>query len=334
MIIFSDLHLREQSAEVVLGEVLPGLRDACVSAGVASAACLGDFFHLRYRIDARVLNGVLDEFRRWGEAGIYLHMLPGNHDQYEIRGRNALEVFGELDNVMVYTKPTWTGDGLWLPYRKDPADIQTALALKPPPVARRVLFAHIPIRGAYMNDSTQDSDGVPLDWLAPWEMVFCGHYHRRQWMGERCVYVGSAWQTRADESGQGKGYAVWHPSERRVEWLDTAWGPRYHRVTVQAGQGLDLSAVGPRDELRVKVVGPGAEKAAEELHKALTDAGMQGARSTVTPELEHQQARLDVTDGADLSKYVRAYLEQQGGDVDLTLALQMFRDITGVEVAP
>ena len=332
MILFSDIHLREQCADVVLGEVLPGLRDACVMRGEREAACLGDFFHLRYRIDARVLNGVLDELRRWREAGIHLHMLPGNHDQYEIRGRNALEVFGELDNVTVYTEPTQTPHGFWLPYRKDLSDIQAALA--PSPVAPRVLFAHIPIRGAVMNDTATDETGVPADWLYHWDVIFCGHYHKRQQLAPGRWYVGSAWQTRADESGQPKGYAVWFEREGRVEWVDTRWGPRYHRLTVSVGQQLDLTGIERRDEVRVRVVGPGAEKAAEGYYKTIAEMGLGELRATVTPELEHVEARLAVVDGADMTDYVRAYVEQQSSDADRLALLAMFKEITGVEVVP
>jgi len=183
-----------------------------------------------------------------------------------------------------------------------------------------------------MNDAATDTEGVPLEWLAQWDVVFCGHYHKRQQVAAHRWYVGSAWQTRADESGQAKGFAVWHEQAGRIEWVDTAWGPRYHRITVHAGDKLDLSGVAQRDDLRVRVIGPGAEKAAESFHKAIATTGQ--FRVTVTPELEHVEARLDVVDGADLSSYVKAYVAQQAEPGEHGALLAVFKEITGVEIRP
>lgn len=331
MILFSDVHLRAESAEVVLGEVLPGIRAACVAAGEKQAACLGDFLHFRYRVDARILNGVLDEFRLWQAQGINLHLLPGNHDQYEINGRNALEVFGELPLVTVYTEPTWTQWGYWLPYRKERQALAQALDTTAPTGMPRILFAHVPVMGAYMNDNMHDTEGVPRDWLKGWTQVFLGHYHRRQNLSERICYVGSPYQTRADESNQVKGYARWRYNNQPVEWFNADWGPKYHRLRVEAGQQVDLRGVQPRDEVRVRVTGPGAERAAEHVYKTMAGVGLRG---TVTPELEHAAARLSVADGEGLAAYVRAYVDAQPEGLPVGRVLEVFREITGMEVAP
>lgn len=334
MILFGDVHLREQSAGVVLGEVLPGLREACLQEREQMAVCLGDFFHFRYQIDARVLNGVLDEFRRWHEAGLALSLLPGNHDQYQVDGRNALEVFSELDNVEVYTEPQWTAAGLWVPYRKSNEAIRDALNLKKPTYAANCVFAHVPVAGAQMNDHLVDTDGIPADWFAGFDRVFCGHYHKRQMLaGKRIIYVGSPWQTRADEAGQPKGYAVLDCSNGALQWRDTFWGPRHHRMTVKAGEFPDLSGVRERDKVQVKVEGKGAENHAERLAQQIAQVGGDRFQAVVMPETEHVEARLAVQDGADLTQYVRAYVEQQGGSFDRVALLRSFTEITGVEVS-
>lgn len=331
MIIFSDLHLRESSAETVLGEVLPGILAAAKEHGQSDVACLGDVLHFRYRVDARILNALLDELQAWRAAGLRLHILPGNHDQYQVDGRNALEVFDELPHVSVYSKPHANGWGYWVPYRKDLQAVAAALRFEPDQRVPRILFTHLPIQGATMNDHKVDTTGVPCEQVAKWDVVFSGHYHKRQALRRAVWYVGSPYQTRADESGQEKGYAIWEPKTQRVGWINTDWGPKYHRVTVQAGQPVDVQGIGPRDQVRVRVTGCGSEAHAERVYQQLSLAGI-GGPVTVTPELEHAEARLDVQDGAGMADYVRAYVDNHAGELPQPGLLDVFRDITGVQL--
>jgi len=330
MIVFSDVHLREETADVVLGEVLPGLRQACLQhgrdpGGYCEAVCLGDFFHIRYKIDARIQNLVADEFRAWSEAGIHTRILPGNHDQYDVNGRNALELFNEIHHVDVYTQPTVDGDGVWIPYRRNPEDILRALQTLPRNVnlqGKLVLWMHHGVRGAWANDNIQNRDGLEPEKFEGFHIVLCGHYHKRQTVG-RVHYVGSPYQTRADESGQAKGYCSFDGETLR--YFDAIWGPRFHRLEVRAGETLDLSGVAPRDEVRVRTVGPGAERLAEELGKQLAGSGIE--RHTVTPEVEPPEARLDVQANATMDDYVRAYVAQFGGELDPNRLVATFKEL-------
>ncbi len=188
------------------------------------------------------------------------------------------------------------------------------------------MFAHAPIVGAMKNDHVEDTTGVARDWFGHFERVFSGHYHKRQLIGSNIVYVGSPWQTRADEAGQPKGYMLW--DGRTSQWVDTHWGPRHHKYQVSAGQYPDMSGVSLRDRVSVRVSGPGAQKHAEEVHKALGNL-----QAVVTPEVEPVEARLDVQDGSDLRAYVRAYVEQQKGELPEAALLGMFSAITGEEVS-
>jgi len=213
MILFSDLHLCEESAETVFGQVLPGLFRACIERKDYEIACLGDIWHIRYKIDARLQNLLRDELVRWTLVGIRITILPGNHDQYEIDGRNALEVLGHIAGIQVYTVPTRDSRGLWVPYRKDISEIQVAIREVPEsmlPLGEPTLFLHHGIQGAWMNDKVYDTKGVKLEDIGPqWQTVLCGHYHRHQKMGNRLWYIGSPYQTSVHEAGDPKGYCIW-----------------------------------------------------------------------------------------------------------------------------
>jgi len=325
MIVFSDVHLREDSADVVLGEVLPGIYQAAIELQDYKVACLGDLFHLRYKVDARIQNALKDEFQKWVSAGIELRILPGNHDQYEVSGRNVLELFGHIPGVRVYSEPVWDAYGLWVPYRKDPAEILKALTLLGPTDGPFTLWLHHGIRGAWMNDCQADSEGLPLESLGTkWSTILCGHYHRHQKVGSNLWYIGSPWQTNANEAGQIKGFCQWTPAG--LVFHERRWGPRIHVFELQAGQQLDLTGVRPRDEVRIKTVGVGAEQAAVFAGSMLAKAGI--ARHTVTPELQKMQARLSVSDGSSLRQYAEAYVGQIQTELDKARLMQIFGELT------
>lgn len=341
MIIFSDVHLDEDSAEVVLGRVLPGIFKAAIErkndlrSGTNDVAMTGDFWHLRYRVDVRLQNAVRDEFLRWVAAGIRLYILPGNHDQVDVHGRHAMEVFDGLGGMYgghgggckVFHEPTWTTHGLWVPYRKRNEQLLQALAT-PPPGPRDyppVVFGHFGVLGAYMNDHIQDEDGLPIGAFHQFNFkrVVLGHYHKRQSFrdGELLAwYVGSPWQVSANEAGQAKGYAIW--DREKLTWVDTEWGPRFHRFELGKGEKLDLSGIKAGDEVRVAVAsGVDPEKIGKQL-AAL------GVKHAVTPAVEALQARLEVGANASVKQYAGAYVAAQETPLDRGRLMQVFEEIS------
>jgi UDP-2,3-diacylglucosamine pyrophosphatase LpxH len=82
MILFSDLHLKPESADVCF-EVLDAVC-ALACASDRQVAFLGDFWHVRYALPVDLLNCVSDEMARWQLEGVEAHLLPGNHDQIDV----------------------------------------------------------------------------------------------------------------------------------------------------------------------------------------------------------------------------------------------------------
>jgi DNA repair exonuclease SbcCD nuclease subunit len=253
VIYISDLHLRPESEDVVFS-VLEQAAAMAVKTG-HSIGVLGDVWHVRYAIPVYLLN----RMRRFlKESGAAWYILPGNHDQIDIAGNHALEVFSDLPNVKVFHEPTWhLGTGCWLPYRKRPQDLVDWIQANPnprPDVGPDVAHLHHGIVGAHMNNGAVagELDGLRPDQL-PFSRVYCGHWHRHQEIAQ-CVYVGSQWQTRADEAGQVKGVVVSElvfpsktgPSFRFVP-LDV--GRRHHRIEAFTAQ--EIQAVRAGDTVRV-----------------------------------------------------------------------------------
>lgn len=327
MLLFADLHLNEDSAEVCLGEILPGIRQEAVARGITQIAFLGDFWDIRYRVVVKLLNAVRDELRHWHKSGLELRVLPGNHDQIDVAGRNALEVFSELPGVRVYNDPVADHDGVWIPYRKRREDLESALSLYRKlgtnPQGKRVLFSHHGVQGAFQNDHRKDTDGLPLTFFLGFDRILMGHYHKRQILGS-IIYVGSPRQVTAHEAGQPKGFALW--DGKQIEWVDKDWGPRFHKARAEGADGIDLSGVQPGDDVRVTAA-PGVDQ--EALIKALDATG---ARYVIEPEEPKSEARIDVPEGAGLRDFALGYVELHRGELDAGELMGAYDALVGAVV--
>jgi DNA repair exonuclease SbcCD nuclease subunit len=201
-VIFSDLHLREQSEDVCF-RVLEWIERAAVEDDKRVVFC-GDWWHIRYQLNVRLLNRVARVMRRWRERGIRVDLLPGNHDQVDVAGANALEVFGAFDNVTVWSEPGVSVDDEWgfVPYRKD-QDEQIEGLLAVANERPKIIFGHLGLRGATMNNGRKDPDGIGLPSLGA--RLILGHYHKHHGGGiagkGAWEYVGSPYQTSYGEAG-------------------------------------------------------------------------------------------------------------------------------------
>lgn len=316
LLIFSDLHLREESRDVCK-EVLDAILYNVEEKGINTIAFLGDFWHLRYRVPIHLQNMVKDWIHELYQYDIDLIILPGNHDQINAGdGANAMEVFEGFPNVKVYSEPQKDEFGVWMPYRKHPEQIKEALA----PFKKQgyTLFAHLPIAGAMMNNNIMNTDGVPLTILRGFEHVICGHYHKRQsFAGGMAHYVGSPYQTRADEHGQKKGWCYWYQENSVLGYVDRIFGKRYHRLDlVGAGKGdltsIDWSRIKPGDQLKVVVtyvddVEPMKEKLSVYIKNSKVKILVEPEQTAVVGP------RHGLTKGTTLFEYAQAYTKEHSG---------------------
>lgn len=318
MIVTADLHLKAASEDTVFDEVLPGLAAATREDRDRTLAILGDVYHERNHVAVRLQNRLYQWLGSMTAEGHRVILLPGNHDQINDQGDHALLVFGEIDGVDVISTPRIDDLGVWIPYRRDPAVVLESLGLAQGRVV--IAWMHHGIEGARMNQQVADTEGIRSTQLGAIEHAYLGHYHTPQDVG-RATYIGSPYQTRADERGQQKRYGVFTPSTAAMEFVDVDWGPKYHRITV-GSEGLgDIPAVDSRDEVQVEVTGVDPE----EVGRQLREAGLENVRVTEVPEVS--EARLEVGEGAGVAEYADQYAAQFGGDLDHERLMRVFREI-------
>lgn len=317
MIIFSDLHLEPKSAETAL-EVLRRIPDVCRARKDKHVAFLGDFWMVRHTLPVKLALDARDIMRSWFTSGAVdrFDVLVGNHDQIDLDGRNALEVFDDLGHgTVVHTEPGWTPAGFWLPYRHTHDEIReilraaTATARNEPPV----LFAHIGLLGAWMNNTKRDDFGFPASEIVDlgFKRVFCGHYHRHNMVQKGVLYVGSPYQVSYAEADQEKGVLSW--DGQRSEFIPWEVGARHYKVVFDADHpaALEMPRVRPGDKLWVVVKGQMAGAAQKAVQDNLTALGITPARIDVDLQPELAAARIDIRPEETRAQLAARYVAAQ-----------------------
>jgi hypothetical protein len=316
--VFSDLHMRPETLATTIG-VVRAMRAEAQAMGVREVGFTGDWYHVRGLMPVTLENEVADELGEWARAGLRLLFIPGNHDQVNVGGRHAFEVFRTHPAVALYDRPTVDRWGLWVPYIHDLDEVRKVLDEHRGRVPR--LFWHGAILGAAMNDHVLAERGLAPGELDGFPLVVLGHFHKRQCFGQ-IYYVGSPWETRSDESRQAKGFAVVRGLQLTYETRE--WGPRFHRV--EGTNAFDvIAALGAaRPEDTVRVVVPEAE--VEAVSKAL--AGRY-ADYTVTPQrVEVASVRALPGQAFTLRQHAERLVAERHGDLDSVALMRAFTEFT------
>lgn len=310
LLLFSDLHLRPESEETCF-KVLEGVIETALELNIKYIAFLGDFWHLRYQVPVHLLNKVDD----WVDRLIYdnkldLRILPGNHDQVDENGQHALEIFKK--KALVFTDPYQDQFGTWMPYRKNKDEVAKCLGQASTPI----LFCHLPILGAMMNNLMEDKDGLSVEHFKKFDRVICGHYHKRQsFLNDKVTYIGSPWQTRADEYGQEKGFAIWDTETRKLTFIDKVYGKRYWKFNYSEPKILKSQIEAfhpdPGDVISLLTKDKSELDAGLKiLHKAGYDHIIGSVATTDIP-----QPRYGFSKATPLTEYAKSYATSHGLDV-------------------
>lgn len=310
-VVFSDLHLRESSADTcfaVLDYIFNLARQ-----GDGQVVFCGDWWHIRYQVDVRLLNRLDAELRRWQEAGVVLDIVPGNHDQVDTSGANALEVF-HRDSVAVWTEPGIDTDNGWgfVPYRKDPEDLSAsiqAVANEEP----SVIFAHFAVKGAVMNNGRKDDEGVGFitgDGIP----VVLGHYHKHQ-QGVGWQYVGSPYQTSYGEAGNVCGCLVGSPGAWKFHPIDVG-APRHFILKWDPAKQAEPPAppadcrIGT-DHVRLDIEATQEQIVSGKFKTVLKQSGLEDVQVNVKPVTPLREVKLELGEGETLLQAAERFAEER-----------------------
>jgi DNA repair exonuclease SbcCD nuclease subunit len=183
-----------------------------------------------------------------------------------------------------------------------------------------------------MNNMLEDDSGLPVGIFKGWQRVLLGHYHKRQeWLNGAMGYIGSPWQTRADEWGQPKGYAILDTDTNALTFVDCVWGPRFHRFDATVPIPSEAwGQVAPGDHLKVMVQN---EEAALQTRKFLAEHLPPSVRVAVEAKEQLEvQPRFAFKKGTTLTEYAHHYVQdKKPKQLDPKSLMFFWSKITGMQ---
>jgi DNA repair exonuclease SbcCD nuclease subunit len=246
-LVYADLQA-DLSSELLFSDPTQSLRLHCVkkfyaelSSLCAEHACdavydLGDTFDDRNALDYPSLNAVIGGLNGLKVKGPNFRII-GNHDQFQKDGsvHNGC-VLERFFHTVADRQIQAIGDcmAFFVSYPADHAEL-TEWLLKEVKRFRgpKILFGHFQAKGAFYKGGTALT-GIPLEALAPFNLVLLGHIHLPQSLSDRIHYVGSPFQQDWGEAQQTKRVGIVDTNTMTVEWVPLKGYPEYRSVDLAA----------------------------------------------------------------------------------------------------
>lgn len=196
----------------ILLSTLDYMNDYCFQNGITHVLFAGDMFHKRITVDQTVRNLVYDKIKMMTDSGLYIIMIPGNHDQVDNTDlpQHSLHEFRDLDHVTVLDKfefesLEWSsGEEVVIfpaPYSKNVQMIKDKITeyadtVKREGIENAILLGHFGIDGATVGKrsySLQGAFGMGDLYPDVFQFGIFGHYHKSQYLGNtnNFAYTGS-----------------------------------------------------------------------------------------------------------------------------------------------
>jgi DNA repair exonuclease SbcCD nuclease subunit len=252
------------------------------------------------------------------------------------------------DGVDVWTQPgikQSEADGRWsgyVPYRKDPEEQMAALqgvreALAEEHADFPVIFGHFGVRGATMNNTKVDQEGLEVPSWTDKVLLVLGHYHGFQHLPpagiSSVVYVGSVFQHSYGEVGNDTGVVQLRWSEKtgwNMDHVPLGVGPKHHIVrwdVVAHDTPPPLPSSTEGDKVRLDILAP-PSLIGSDLIKTIKAAGYEAAQVNVQPAPEKREHRFNMQVGEDLlqaaERFVALRLEEQIEPSEHPLCLKLY----------
>lgn len=231
--IFGDIHYglrhNNRTHNQDCENFLKWMIDRAHSKGAETCIFLGDYHHHRASVNVSTLNYMVSGLRMLNDSFEKTYFIVGNHDLFyrEKREIHSLPMAEEFPNIVIANEiivedgiavvPWLVGDE-WKSLGKIPC---------------KYMFGHFELPHFKMNAMVEmpDHGGLNADHFQNPEIVFTGHFHKRQQSG-RVHYVGSPFgHNYADAWDFDRGFCTleWGGEPEYHNWPD---GPRYISTTL------------------------------------------------------------------------------------------------------
>lgn len=230
--IFTDIHWGNRANERTHNEDCRDFVDWMLSEiekeGIREVIFMGDWHSNRNSIHLTTLNFSLDAMEKICQAVDKFYFILGNHDLHYRENRDITSVsFGRnLDNLVIVDKPMQVGDVGLVPWL---IGNEHKMIRK---WKSRYVFGHFEIPGFLMNakiEMPENGHYTAADFTGP-ELVFSGHFHKRQQKGN-IIYIGNPFpHNYADAWDDDRGFAILDHASGAVEFRNWPDCPKFRTI--------------------------------------------------------------------------------------------------------
>ena len=190
--------------------------DTARAQGCETAIFLGDWHHNRSTTDVSTMNYTVSNLEKLSQSFEKVYFILGNHDLFykDKREINSIEFMRLFPNIVPIRELYTEGDVTIMPWLI--GDEWTAVKQ----LKSRYIFGHLELPHFYMNAMVQMPDHGQLQTghFQHQELVFTGHFHKRQQKGN-VVYIGNAFPHNYADAGD---------DDRGMMMLEWGGKPEYH----------------------------------------------------------------------------------------------------------
>jgi DNA repair exonuclease SbcCD nuclease subunit len=190
--------------------------DTAKAQGCETAIFLGDWHHNRSTTDVSTMNYTVSNLEKLSQNFEKVYFILGNHDLFykDKREINSVEFMRLFPNIVPIRELFTEGDVTIMPWLIGD-EWTTVKQLK-----SRYIFGHLELPHFYMNAMVQMPDHGQLQTghFQHQELVFTGHFHKRQQKGN-VVYIGNAFPHNYADAGD---------DDRGMMTLEWGGKPEYH----------------------------------------------------------------------------------------------------------
>ena len=190
--------------------------DTARAQGCETAIFLGDWHHNRSTTDVSTMNYTVSNLEKLSQSFEKVYFILGNHDLFykDKREINSIEFMRLFPNIVPIRELHTEGNVTIMPWLIGD-EWTTVKQLK-----SRYIFGHLELPHFYMNAMVQMPDHGQLQTghFQHQELVFTGHFHKRQQKGN-VVYIGNAFPHNYADAGD---------DDRGMMIMDWGGKPEYH----------------------------------------------------------------------------------------------------------
>ena len=240
-ILYGDLHIYKHLSKAIFEDVAQGfllyLMDYAITNNIKKIFFLGDFFHIKNKLNVPPFIKSIDILRSMRYAGLELTFIIGNHDmpQLDTTDLSIIHAFEDYGKVISYYDFIDLNDTRmhFLSYTKELPKFEVASDKK------NVLFSHLDIANFAMEGSFLCKEGFAIKDFKSFDQVFSGHFHKHQ-VRDNIVYVGSPYQTRYSERHDDKGFVELDLDSLDWKFIIYDESPKFKEVDINDYNNEDI----------------------------------------------------------------------------------------------